>query len=225
MRDDDETDKKEKVLAVADGKISKLEVTYVKAFQDEEKDGKQKKGPKPIEGKTYVVEKQGDKVVVTDNQGGSVPTEEEELVADDYKDLGEADPFKDGMPKRALKKGERVTELEAAMQVYFLKRTMDKAKDGKKEDVKFDNVEITFRERKGDVGIFDIKMELKGGEPDVMNMSVPFVGTLEVFVDSTWPSKINLDGKVAISAAEGASGPLADLKGSGTMAMTYDYKY
>ena len=226
LTSDEQVEANEEVLAVENGLIMKLKVTYTKAFKDEKKPKGGTTGAKPTEGKTYVVEKKGDDVVVTDEAGAAVPKDEEEIVIDDHDgSLGKPDPFMAGFPTRPLKKGERVTELEVALQAYFIASTVERSQKKGKDGPSFTDFEVTFRGVEGDIGLFDMKMKLAGDESGVMHLDVPFVGTLKVRVADAWPHEIKLEGNMTMTPAAGASGPLATLSGAGTMSMDYRFAY
>jgi hypothetical protein len=224
MKEDKRVEKEEELLAVKDGAATKIRVTYAKSFKDKTKNGKVSAGPEPIDGKTYVVEKVGDEVLVTDGKGGTVPAAEETLVAKDYKSLGKPDPFLVGMPKRPLKKGERVPELELALQTYFVTRAVEDAKEGSDNELTVSDVEVTYEGDKGKLGQFDVKLKMTFRK-DWMVMEVPFDGDLAIRLSNAWPAWMTLKGDVTIAAKKGTTGPLAGATGDGKMSFEYRYTY
>ncbi len=67
------------VLAVDGQHGSKAKVTYTKYKSTSTKDGTKEPEVK-LEGKSYIVERKGDALVVTDANGGSVPKKDEEKI-------------------------------------------------------------------------------------------------------------------------------------------------
>jgi hypothetical protein len=87
-------DRQVTVLQVSEGKVTKVQVKYPKAWE-EVSHGKLTGLPQtePIEGKTYTVERRGTELVITDEQGKDVPEEERVLVAASMDAIGHPNPL------------------------------------------------------------------------------------------------------------------------------------
>ena len=204
----------EEVLALGeDGVITKLKVTYKKHSETEDKDGKAKTTTGPVEGKTYIVERKGDQVVVTDGSGNKVPADEEAIVKKDNKRLGKPKAMDNAIPERPLKKGERVPELEVALQVDFAARSAD---DDDKKKPTFEGMKVTFREWKGDHGFFDVEMTMKLEKEGLMVMTFPFKGSFKVRKQDGWPAEIQMTADLTVAPPAGGKG---GMKGNGKMTM------
>lgn len=212
----------EEVLAIGDdGVITKKRVKYVKFFEREDKSGKVEEGAKPVEGKTYIVERKGDEVVVTAEGGGTVPADEEKIVKKDNKSLGKPQHFEASIPNRPLKKGERVTEMELGLQADFTLKMVEDAKDGK-SNTTFEGVKVTFRGMEGELGLFDVEMTMNMERPGLMTMKFPFKGVFKLRQNDAWPNEMTVSAKLTVSPPSDGG---TDMTGSGTMNMKSVYTY
>ena len=188
----------ERVLAVKGGAVQKLRVTYQNAVRTRTMDASEQRSPTHLQGKTFVVERRGAEVVVTDEAGQAVAPEEDRDVKDDYRTLGERDPLLGALPSRPLKAGERVAELEAA-----LKRHFESLGDAKNTII-VAGVTATLKGSTKTLHTFavTIDMQLKGR---TQAFSAKLSGDYQARVADGWPTKIAVEGPAAVSLGQGVT--------------------
>ena len=194
--------KQVEVLAVRDGTPTKVRVTYRTAT----KDGK----PKPIDGKTYVVEAVNGVPRVHDSKGKEPPDPENALVRKDFRSLGKPDPLKTGLPTTPIGAGDRVDSLAQAVAEYM---NRDEA-----SGVSTSDVVVTYRGRTGDEGLFDIALTLSKVDAS-MQFRVKLAGEMRVRVNGAQTTGMTLSGPITIDAnPNGQAGLL--ITGSGSMTLS-----
>jgi len=202
-------------LAVEGEGVTKGKITYQDKKTVDVEDGKAKDAePSPVVGKTYLASLDGDAVVVTTEAGKKVSADEESEVKDDADFLGKTDPFRTAFPKRPLKVGEAVPELNDAIQTLVV----DAAPSDEEPVIK--DVKVTLSEDKGEVGVFAIAMTMVTKDDD-MDMSVALKGTLEVRKSDTQLLTMKLDGPITMKKTDD---PSVKLEGKGTMSVLMTQK-
>jgi hypothetical protein len=211
---DESSTKNEEILETVGDTITKLKVTFV---EDAKSTGEPGKPPKvkasPVAGKTYVVSSAGGKIVVLNDKNKPAPKAEATVVEKKYKSLGKPDPFHVGMPARAFKDGEDVPELSSALTDQLT---------GRDDKMTLEAVKISFRNRQGDSGIFDVSMTIKTGETG-LKMSIPLRGTLAVRTTDASPTAIDLTGPLTFEI--GGTDKKPGIQGTGVLKLTTNYSY
>ncbi len=200
--------REEEILAVSGDAITKLKVKYGTLDSTSNEGKGDTKKPDARAGKTYIVESKDGKLVVTGEDGKPTVPAEATPIAKDFQTLGKPEPIAAALPTRALKPGESVPEVAKAM-------TESMKASGKDMDV--GDVTATFREQKGDEGIFDVTVNMSKGD-GAMKMTMPLKGELRLRTADGQLSGMKLSGPINI--APGAD-PKAKEKvsGKGTMDM------
>jgi hypothetical protein len=80
----EDQERSEEVLAITDGRASKVKVTYKARSLSAEENGQREDATAPVVGKSYVVTRDGPNVVVDGGDGQSVAAEEVAIVAKDF---------------------------------------------------------------------------------------------------------------------------------------------
>lgn len=206
--------KNEEILEVTNDAISKLKVTFAEDAKSTAEPGKPPKvKASVIAGKTYVVSASNGKVTVLDGKGKPPPKAETALVEKRYRSLGKPDQFAVGMPARALRDGEDVPELSEAL------GTQVKGNDDK---MTLEAVKISFRNRQGDSGIFDVSMTIKTGETG-LKMTIPLKGTIAVRTTDASPTAMDLTGPLAFEIGGNERKP--GITGNGVLKLTSNFSY
>ena len=220
--DETETQKKdEEVLEVSGDTITKLKVTYT---EDDKTStgvtGKAKTTKTPINGKTYILAMKDGKVVVTTDKDKPAPKNEEKAVVKDYSSFGKPDPFTAAIPTRALKDGEELPELASAIKDEMLS---NQKSDSAKDSITIDTAKVSFKGKDGDVGTFDVAMNVTAGDPN-MKMAMPLTGKMSLRTSDAAPTALDLSGPVnlVLSDKDKASGVTGD--GTFSVKMAYTYK-
>ena len=212
----EETSKKdEEILEVANNAIMKLKVTYAEDSKSMAEGGKPAKAkPSALTGKTYTVASKDGKLTVLNDKDKPASKPEAALIEKQYKSLGKPDPMLVAMPERALKEGDEVPELSAAL-----------AKAMKEHDEKttIEGSKVTFKKKDGDNGIFEVAMTVKSADGP-FKMSVPLTGTLSLRMADAWPTSMDLTGPLAFDLND--KDKKQGVEGGGTLKIksTYTYK-
>ncbi len=218
--DQSETQKKdEEVLEVTNGAITKLKVTYTQDDKTQSENDKPAKAkPSPVNGKTYIVTVKDGKTVVLNDKEKPAPKAEAAHVEHDYHAFGKPDPFTAAIPDRPLKDGEEVPELASAIVAEMLSNQ----KQGKDDKLTIDSAKVIFKGKDGDNGVFDVSMNLSGGDPQ-MKIAVPLTGKYSARLSDGWPAALDLSGPVSLVLGE--KDKAAGVTGEGTVSLKQTYTY
>jgi hypothetical protein len=211
-------DRQVTVLQVADKKATKVQVSYSKAWEQVTR-GKLAgtPQPQPIEGKTYIVERRGDDLVITDPAGKDVPEEERMLVAASMDAVGHPNPLGTFLDGKKISVGQT------------LKLPNDMASDllGVKEaGGEAQRVELTLHDVNTDedhrrLANFTMLIILKmpgGGSMDVK-------GDLQIEPETCQITVANFDGPVSMREEQGPKGHTFEIASEGTMKVAVRSNY
>lgn len=201
---EDEVNKRtEETLAVAGDVVTKAKVTYEQRTKTKAQDGRTGAPDKNVlAGKTFVVEAKDGKVLVTNEDGKPVDAASKAAVEKDYKRFGKPNAVVAAFPTRALKVGEEVKELSAAI-VEDLKDDMDAEKAG----LTVESPKVVLDRKEGDNAVFVLTMTMRMAKGPLKG-NIPVTGSVTVrasdgfLLRSETNGPINLD----ISEAEKAKG-------------------
>jgi hypothetical protein len=208
------------VLAVEDKKAMKVQVTYAKAWEQVSR-GKLAgtPQPQPIEGKTYIVERKGNDLVVTDPAGHDVPEEERMLVAASMDAVGHLNPLGMFLDGKKIAVGQTVNlPLDMASDLLGVKEAGGEAQ---KVDLTLHDVATDEEGRR--LANFTMLVVLKlagGGTMDVK-------GQLQVEPATCQIAVANFDGPVSMHEQQGPKGHTFEIASEGTMKVavrTHDLK-
>jgi hypothetical protein len=193
------------VLASSGEIISKAKITYTAHAETKTQSGKPPQtSSKPFVGKVYILERKGEQLIVTDEQGAEPPAAEAKAVIDDNRRFGKPD----GMLAQFPEKFEQGQTIEVGPEL---------AKEmlgGDDENMSVKTATITYKKTKKvagkDVAYFTMNFVIGGGEGP-MSMSMSLKGEAALYVDGGWPVTISLKGPIDLSAAQ----PGMDVSGSG----------
>lgn len=206
--------KNEEIMETVGDTITKLRVTFVEDAKSTAEPGKPAKvKASPVAGKTYVVSSKDGKITVLNDKGKPAPKAESTVVEKKYKSLGKPDPFLVGMPSRPFQDGEDVPELSSAL--------TDQVRGGD-DKMTLESVRVSFRNRQGDSGIFDVSMTIKTGETG-LKMTIPLRGTLAVRTADASPTAMKLTGPLTFEI--GGSDKKPGIQGTGVLELTTNYTY
>lgn len=192
----------EKVLAVSDGRATKLEVSYAKRSKLKSTGGKESTVVEPVQGKAYIVENDGaGGPKVTSANGSPLTPEEVKLVEKDYRRTFKTPSSSEEMQKALLGaklvEGERVTDAETAFASYFSEE--DAQQPGKTMTIS--EVKLVYRGLEGEHAIFDIAFTMKVEEKGMV-IIMPLKGQLQVRRVGVVPATMNLKGPLEVDASK-----------------------
>jgi hypothetical protein len=205
--DSSETEeRKTEVLAVADGVATKVRVRYLKHQKESKVDGKSSSATSPVGGKTYIVERKGDKVVVTNADGKSVSPEEEKQLIKNYRRLGKPDEITKTLKSKPRKVGEKLDDVAKAMSDQFRERS------DASEKVTIEETKLVFSEVKKIDGIehavldLTVKMVAEPGADGKLTMDLK--GKVLVRIDEASYGEITMAGPIKMTGRTDATGSL-----------------
>lgn len=206
------SDKKTEALAVDGNAITKAKVTYVEHKKADTEDGKEKKKPKSLlDGKTFILELKDGKVVATDEAGKKLPKADEEAILKKNHHFGKPDPFLEGMPKKAIKVGDKVDSLAKALEEHF--KNEDDGKDPFEitgTEVKLESIE---KDGKDQIGVFSVSLTMQSPKNSKEPVALKFVlkGTTKVRAKDGFTTAIDMKGPVTMDSSD----PKLKLTGKG----------
>lgn len=185
----------EEILAVNGDAITKAKVTF---------DSVESSQASAVVGKTFVVEAKDGKLDVRDAEGKPAPPGQAREVEKHLESLGRPDPMLAALPPAGVVPGEKVDGVARAIS--------DQLKD-RGDGMTVSDVVVTFKERRGDDGVFDVALKLTKDE-GATKMVIAVKGDAWVSTKTSWPTKMDLAGPVTI-----AGGRTVKTEGSGKMSM------
>jgi hypothetical protein len=214
------------ILALDKDDITKIKVTCRK----KEEKGDVGMGPQekksPITGMTFILEKKGDKVVVTDGTGKELKTQlfVDEARTNYAKMLGaDRNKFNKVIPDRAIKIGETI-DIPAKVAKKFFDN------DEANKEMTVEKFTLTLKSTKklpmfvGDkngplVAVFDMAVKFVGEPQKGMKMTMDMKGVAVIGVNNSWPYLMDLKGPMTMTGSQQNGEVKFDLAGSGVMAM------
>lgn len=218
MKQVEEHNTTEKVLAANGDGPTSIRITYDKSVETETTGPKTKAKKTPVNGKTYLAELKDGRIVVTNADGKKVKKSETKQVQKDEKDLGKADPFDKLLPDHPLKKGEQ------------LKVTNDLAADlmgGSDMKMDVDKFSVTFEGTKQEgsrtEGLFKLHMEVTGYPEPTVGLQMKIDGEITLDTATGWPVSVHLAGPIQVKGDDPKHHVHMD--GQGKMEMNASYSY
>ncbi len=196
------------VLAVGGQYATKAKVTYTKYKSTSTKDGKSDPEIK-LEGKSYIVERKGDALVVTDANGATVPKDEEKVVSKDMKSLGKPDDVTVALDSKPRKVGDSLDDVADAL---AKKMTEDGDGSGSKAEAKGAHLKLVSVDHVGDHDVgnleFSVDVVMKNKK---MDMTMAMKGTGKFRTDDSDIGELNMTAPVTMTG---------EVTGSGTIMMS-----
>jgi hypothetical protein len=217
----EDQERSEEILATADGRATKLRVTYKTRSASAEDNGQRKEATAPVVGKSYVVTRDGPNVVVSGGDGGTVAAEEVAIVAKDFKGFGLPDQLLDSIPSRALRVGDRIDEMAQGLRREWAERDDGGAGQASDPQVVLADVRSIDGER---CGIFDIRFGVTGAVGQ-MHVDVKVATEIAVREKDGWLAQAELTTDEQMSGTTEKSGTLVHVSSHGTTSMKENRTY
>jgi len=214
------------VLDAVDGRLTRARVSFETSRRQSPESGKPDDfSPQPIEGKTYLMRREGDKLSVTDPEGSIPPLEEFKLAMESLESVGKPNPLAELLAGRSLAVGERLPVPRD------MARTILGLGDQTGAVRRFDLTLVRTIDAQGPPGgdagaqaaVFRAHIEL---EPDnVSPLSVTLDGELAVEPSSCRLLSLDLAGPVAMSSVERTAGGIYQFSAAGELKMAIRSQY
>ena len=194
------------VTEVAEGKVRRARVTFSRSrHKSPENENSEQEVVQPVEGKTYLLTRQGEQLLVTDPQGVIPPREEFEIVFSSMQSLGLPNPLAQFLLTRTIQVGQTL-ELPKEIAAQML----------------------GFGNELGEVKRFQLQLDELStfeGEPCAV-----FAATIEVIGTASQPMQISVTGPVVIltetcrTVVTDLTGPLSFDEVERTSLGSYQYR-
>ncbi len=210
-RDSDEL-RKEEILEVADGKVTRLSITYTQQRETMTMDGSGSSNPSPVEGKTYLADLTGEEPVITNKSGDEVTDGELRLVLQDANEANDA-ALREYLAATTFEEGKSQNIPEDVLEETF----SDEQLKAKRCSITLESVE----EKKGmEVAQFVLSLQVVGAAEGV-EIKSKWEGTLSVEVATTRLQRIVFKGPIAFSRRDNGM----DIKAEGNLTARVSAKY
>ena len=210
------------VLEVAEGRATKAKATFiVSRRQTPESSKPEELVTQPIEGKSYLMSREGDRVVIT-GLDGATPTEEEtRLVAESLENVGKPNPFASLLVNRPMAVGQRV--LVPRDVVQSLLGFEGPIGSVHRFELTLLRVEPATAERPSPVGVFQAAIEVRPN--DDSPLSITLNGEMFVETETCRLTEVKMVGPVQLSSIERTAGGIFQFSAGGELhlAIRSDY--
>jgi hypothetical protein len=186
------------VLEVADGRATKARASFqVSRRQAPENANPNELTAQPIEGKTYLMSRDGDRLNITDLEGAIPPLDEFKLVAESLENVGKPNPLAALLVNRRIALGQRI----------LMPREMVEQLLGFQEIGTVHRFELTLKrvdsptaKQPSPVAVFDAVIEVRPNDASPLNISLKGEMTLET--ETCRLVSVELAGPVQMSSIE-----------------------
>jgi hypothetical protein len=176
----------------------------VKHKKDSKVDGKSRGETSPVSGKTYIVERKGDKVVVTKADGKAVSPEEERQLIKNYRRLGKPDEITKALKSKPRKVGERLDDVAKAMADQFSERS------DPREKATIQETKLVFSEVKKIDGVehavLDLTIKMTAEPASDGKLTMDFKGKVLVRIEEASYGEITMAGPIKITGQADGTG-------------------
>jgi hypothetical protein len=210
------------VLEVADGRAAKARATFnVSRRQTPESSKPEELVTQPIEGKTYLMSRDGDRVVVTDLAGATPPEEEVRLAAESLENVGKPNPFAALLVDRPVTIGQRILVPRDVVQSLLGFEGPIGAVH--RFELTLLRVEPATAERPSPIGIFQAAIEVRPN--DDSPLSITLNGEMSVETETCRLLAVEMTGPVQLSSIERTAGGIFQFSAGGelNLAIRSDY--
>lgn len=214
------------VLEAIEGRVAQARVSFqASRRQSPENSDPNDFSPQSIEGKTYLMRREGDKLTVTDAEGTIPPLDEFKLVMESLESVGKPNPLGELLAGRTLAVGDRLlvpremarTILGLGDQLGTVRRfelSLVRTTDAKASNEKVDaNLTAVF------------KAHIEVAPNDSSPLSVTLDGELAVEPSSCRLLAIDLAGPVGMSSVERTAGGIYQYSAAGELKMAMRSQY
>lgn len=215
------------VLETTSGSISKVQLKVIEKESTQKIEQVGSKAPaqektSPLTGKTLLLSRQGEEIIVTDEAGNPVDEVTRKAAleeTDNTFNKEDSDKFHKLIPDRPVKLGETFTlEGQEAFDIF-----------GDQDDITEAALSLTLKERvlvEGrEYAKFDTTMLMKVEPQGGMLMDFTLKGSLLLDTATSWPSQMKLNGPFTLEGSQESPQGAVVSEGTGTMTMEMEATY
>jgi hypothetical protein len=192
------------VLAANEAAVTKKRVEYLQGLREQRLGDRVERVTNPLQGKTYLLEIQGGRLLATGPRGESISDYERELLVEQNPHLGKPSGFAVLLPHRPLGIGERLTPDPAALAEVF-------AAPGAEVREAYIVLIAVVEQQGGRQGRFEVGFTVVDAREQSI-VETQLGGTVVLQADTCWPLEVSLSGPVRV---EGKPPNRRELRGSG----------
>ncbi len=207
------------VVEVAEGKVRRARVTFSRSrHKSSESENPEEEVVQPVEGKTYLLTRQGKQLLVTDPQGTIPPREEFEIVFSSMQSLGRPNPLVQFLLERTIQVGQTL-ELpqEIAAQMLGFGDELGQVKSFQLQL----NELSTFEG--APCAVFAAAIEVAGGPGNPMQIEV--TGPVVILTETCRTVVTDLTGPLSFDTVERTSQGNFQYQAAGTMRVSVRARY
>jgi hypothetical protein len=210
------------VLAAADGRASKTRASFqVSRRQAPDSPDPNALTAQPIEGKTYLMERDGDRLTITDPQGAIPPLEEYKLVAESLENVGKANPLAELLVARRLTIGERI--LVPRELVQPLLGFDDPLGTVRRFELTLARLDEPETDRPARCAAFQTSIDVAPSDDSPLEISLR--GEMLIETDTCRVSSVDLAGPVQLSSIERTPGGIFQFSAGGDLKLAIRSQY
>ena len=210
------------VLEVAEGRATKAKVAFgVSRRQSPEGAKPEELVTQPIEGKSYLMVREGDRVKITDLKGATPPEEESRLVAESLENVGKPNPFASLLTERHITVSQRILVPRDVVQSLL-------GFDGPigtvhRFELTLEKVAPATAERLSPVAHFKAAIEVRPNAESPL--SIVLNGEMEVETETCRLTSVKMVGPVQLSSIERTAGGIFQYSAGGELNLAIRSEY
>ena len=217
------------ILEATPGSLSKVqlkviekEFTHKTELVGSKAPAQEKKETSPLTGKTLLLSRQGEEIIVTDEAGNPVDEVTRKAALEEADNIFDESGLKwtKFLPGRPVKLGETFT-LEGQEALEFWGKDAGTIKAASFALTRKERVLVEGRE----YAKFDATMLMKGESPEGMLMDSTLKGSLLLDTATSWPSQMKLNGPFTLEGSQESPQGAVVSEGTGTMTMEMEATY
>ena len=217
-----EQDRTIEVLEVREGRAVKAKATFdVSRRQSPESATPTELVTQPIEGKSYLMSRDGEKLVVTDMLGNQPPEEELKAAIESLENVGKPNPLASLLVGRRIAVGELIRVPRDMVQPLL---GLDEAIGSvHRFELRLVRVEPASEEHPAPWALFETDLEIRPN--DSSPMAIKLHGEMAIETDTCRLTEMKLDGPVGISSIERTEGGIFQFTAGGELKMAIRSDY
>jgi hypothetical protein len=210
------------VLKASEGRAIRVRATFpVSRRQSPENANPDELAVQPIEGKTYVMHRDGEQMKLTDAEGSIPPQEEFKLVAESLENVGKPNPLAVLLVERHVAVGQRM--LVPRDMVQQLLGFDDPVGTVRRFELTLTRVEPADEKHPAERAVFQTKIDIVPN--DASPLSITLEGEMVVETETCRLASVQLTGPVQLSSIERTAGGIFQYSAGGELNLAIRSEY
>lgn len=210
------------VLEIADGRAAKARVAFaLSRRQSPENADPNKLMTQPIEGKSYLMARDGEQLTVTDLAGAIPPMDQFKLVAESLENVGKPNPLATLLVNRRVAVGELIRVPRDMVQPLL--GLDDPLGTVHRFELTLARIEPPAADRPTELAVFATTIEVRPN--DVSPLTINLAGEMAIEIGSCRLTSVNLSGPVQLSSIERTAGGIFQFSAGGELKLAIRSEY